>query len=184
MKTLLITILIWTAIACNVPEQKESISIPENKEVVLPADWKLISECEIQFYIPPDLKEEKIQPYDSCVIQLRSKNISLGIDVLEGQPDSDFSRSNEYSRRNNFRLEKTVIDKQHAEITTFSGAGKDLNAKDLDFGAVLDVPQMNLTMWAYSKSPEERENVIKIFKSVRSHKEQSSRSINNLKNAL
>ncbi len=67
---------------------------------------------------------------------------------------------------------KTVIDGQSAEIITFSGAGNDLNAGSLDYGAVLEIPQMKLTMWSYSKTPQERENVMKIFRSVRSHKQQ------------
>ena len=163
----------WTVIACNVHEQKKSANIPENKEAVLPTDWKLITECDIQFYVPSNLKEKTVETIDSCVKVYVSENIELSIDVLEGQPKSDFSRSNEYSELSNFRLEKTVVDGQQAEIFTFSVAGMNLMVKGLDFGAVLDVPQMNLSMWAYSKSPEERENVIKIFKSVRSHKEQN-----------
>ncbi len=153
-------------------ESKELISISKNKEVVLPVDWKVITECEIQFYTPSNLKEKKVRPYDSCVIQLASENISLGIDVFEGQPDSEFTRSNEYLGRKDSRLEKTVIDGQSAEIITFSGAGNDLNAGSLDYGAVLEIPQMKLTMWSYSKTPQERENVMKIFRSVRSHKQQ------------
>jgi hypothetical protein len=164
MKILIITTIIWTAIACHTPEQKESIIVPEIEQATLPADWKRINECGFEFYIPSNLKEEKIQPFDSCAKEYGSENNRLLLDVIEGtaQTDSNFTRSKEYSKENDFKFEKTVIDGQSAEITTFVGTGR----KGLDYGAVLDIPQMNLTIWTYSKSREEREKAIKVFKSI------------------
>ena len=146
MKFLLITVIIWTIIGCKTSEQKESNAITENKETLLPNNWKFITECGLQFYIPSSLKEEKVQPIDSCVKQYGNENIRLTLDVIEGQPNTDFSRSKEYLKQSNFRLEKAIVAEKQAEIITFSDAGLHLNAKGFNYGAVLDVPHMNLTI--------------------------------------
>jgi hypothetical protein len=156
MRILLIAILMWTVIDCNSHERKES---------VLSNDLERITQCGIEFYIPSNLKEEKIQPIDSCAKEYRSENIRLLIDVLEGTiiSDTSFTRSTEYSGEKDFKVERIKIDGKQAEIITFLGTGR----KGLDYGAVLDIPQMNLTIWTYSKSQEDREIAIKVFKSIR-----------------
>jgi hypothetical protein len=169
MKILLITILIWTITGCNVSVNKESINVPEIKESIISADWRRINECGTEFYVPSALKEKKVQGIDSCVKEYRGGNIRLELDVLEGTtaPESVYSRSGEYSNKSEFKLTKTVIDGQKAEIITYT----DLNTDGVNYGAVLDFPQRGFTMWAYNATQEDREMALKIFDSVRFVKE-------------
>jgi hypothetical protein len=165
MKILLITLLIWNITACNSQEHKESTIIPEIKESVLPFNWKRINECGVEFYAPSNLKEKKVQPFDSCVKEYSGGNIRLELDVLEGTvaPESAYSRSGEYSNKSDFKLTRTIIDRQQAEIITYM----DLNTEDINYGAVLDFPQRGFTMWTGNTTQEDREKVLKIFNSVR-----------------
>lgn len=164
-------ITICLSISCNASQNKESVP-PESKESTPPTGWTHINECGIEFYIPPSLKEQTFQPEDSCAKEYASENIRLMLDVYGGTfEDKKFYRSKEYSREKDFKLEKINLDEQPAEIITYTWNRKKLdsfkNKTGLENGAVLEVPEKNLTMWADSKSPEDRENAIKIFKTVR-----------------
>ena len=134
-----------TLISCHTPEQIDVASPAPLKEYNVPADWKRINACGLEFYIPPYLKEQKVQPYDSCVKEYRSENMRVSIDVLDGQPGENFHRREEYSDSTNFSAERVIIDGKQADIITFFGTGR----TGLDYGAVLEVPHMNLTIWTY-----------------------------------
>jgi hypothetical protein len=169
MKILLITLLALTMTVCSPPESKESISVAEIKDSIIPTDWKRINECGTEFYIPSNLKEKKVQPFDSCAKEYRGGNIRLELDALGGTaaPDSVYSRSGEYSNKSDFKLAKTIINEQQAEIITYT----DFTAEGINYNAVLDFPQRNFTMWTYNTTQEDREKVLKIFDSVRFLKE-------------
>lgn len=156
-------VIMWTLATCSVPAQKNLSS---------PTDWKLIKECGAEFYIPPGFKEEKVSGIDSCVKKYRSKNTRMVLDVL-GYITPDASRKEEYSEEREFRYEKTEVGGRHAEIITCFLRNE---AEGLNYAAVLFVPQMrkdggNLTIWINSKSSEERERVMRIFQTVRFPKE-------------
>jgi hypothetical protein len=148
-------------------QQSQSI---QKRNLIPPKDWKQVKACGTTFYVPPDIRKERVQGIDSCVGRYRSANILIELDVVPGS-DSNSSRRREYSEERDFNLRKTKIDGQEAEIITFYGAGGPREAKGLNYGAVLYVPQMpedrgNFTIWSFSKSPEARDSVIKIFESV------------------
>lgn len=164
MKILLVTIILCTMFGCNITSNIESVGVSENKNTILPADWKLVNQCGVEFYIPSNLKEEEVtQPYDSCVKEYKSENLRLSLDVLEGASSSDFTRSKDYSNDSKFNIQKVIVNDQQAEIITFFAKGKN----GMDYHAVLDIPQMNLTTWAHSKIYNDQETVIKIFKSIK-----------------
>jgi hypothetical protein len=166
MKNILLLIIMWSLATCNVPAQKN---------LSPPSSWKLIKECGTEFYVPPDFKEEKVRGIDSCVKQYRSGNTLMILDVL-GYITPDASRKEEYSEERDFRYEKTKVGGRHAEIITYFETDLRKEAEGLNYAAVLFVPQMrqdggNLTIWLNSKSPEERDRVMKIFQTVRFPKE-------------
>jgi len=178
MKILLITFVLLEALACNnigkrqdpapTAENKEPARVAENSRTELPADWKLISACSLQFYVPRDFKEEKTQGIDSCVKTYAGKNIQLSIDkVLVGIDLPNYSRSNEYSTKSDYSLEKTSVDGKRAEIITFSVGETASNRSDLIYIAIFDIPEAGLTMLADCKSVEGRKSAINIFKSVK-----------------
>jgi hypothetical protein len=162
MKNFLLMIIMWTLATCSVPYQEK---------VIQPADWNLISACGARFYLPPDFKTEQIQGIDSCVKKYRGKDTVMVLDVL-GYITPDASRKEEYSEERDFRYEKTKVGGRRAEIITYFETDLRKEAEGLNYVAVLFVPQMrqvggNLTIWLNSKSPEERDRVMKIFQTVR-----------------
>lgn len=173
MKILLTVSVLVMAMACdialqpkvaNVAVNKESISVTNDGSDKVPADWKQISVCSFEFYIPPDFKEEKVQGTDSCVKNFVSRNIKLLIDEVDvGIEPQIYSRSGSYSAEKDYLLEKTVVDGKSAEIITFSATKETRAKKDFIYGAVLDIPQVGLTIWAYCKSTEDREITKKIL---------------------
>lgn len=168
MKILLLTIIVLTLATCTFPEQKESVNTIEHQELILPADWNRISAFSVEFYIPPDLneKEEREMMPHSTAKFYGNENIWL-VFTIQSKPSGSYRWTND----NSFQFEKTFIDGKPAEISTFTGTDMQNEAKGKDYLAVLDVPQIenekSLNMWAYSKTPADRETVIKIFKSVR-----------------
>jgi hypothetical protein len=169
MKISLLVGLIWTITACSTFEHKELGNNTALKEYVVPYDWKPINAFNVEFYIPPDIIEKQpIKPMmkGSTAKFYGNENIWLVFTI-----QSNSEGSNRFIKERDFRLEKTFVDGKQAEITTFTGTEMFNEAEGKNYVAVLDVPQIqgnsnNLLMWAYSKSPEDRETVIKIFKSV------------------
>jgi len=166
MKYLIFTVIVCTLAICSVPAQKNPSS---------PAGWKLIKECGAEFYLPPDFKEEKVRGIDSCVKQYRGTNTLLELDVL-GYITPNASRREEYAEERDVKYERTKIGGRRAEIITHYATDVRKEAEGLNYAAVLFVPQMrkdggNLTIWTFSKHPEEREIAMKIFQTVRFPKE-------------
>jgi hypothetical protein len=148
-----------------------SHTIFAQKQSAPPTDWKLVSECSIEFYIPSDFKEEKVQPIDSCVLKYQNGKTVMLLDVL-GYITPDESRKDEYSDNRDFTYVKTKIDGRKAEIITVLESDEDRNAKGLNYAAVLFVPQMrkdggNLTIWINSVNEEERKKAMQIYQTVR-----------------
>src|SRR5947199_643532 len=150
MSSLAITVIALWALAI-IPAQNKSLN------------WKRIRDCSVIFSLPPEVKERKVHPIDSCVRQYRSPNILIELDAIM-YVDLNGSRRDEYSDNPEFNLKNTIIDGQKAEIITcLSKNIKEANG--LNYIAVLYVPQMpkargNLTIWTHSKSPTERERAI------------------------
>jgi hypothetical protein len=166
MRILWLITFTWTLATCGVPAQTKPSPRP---------GWKLIKECGAEFYLPPDFKEEKVRGIDSCVKQYRGVNTLLELDVL-GYITPDASRKDEYAEEHDVKYAKTKIDGRRAEIITHYATDLRKEAEGLNCASVLFVPQMrkdggNLTIWTYSKSPEEREMAMKIFQTVRFPKE-------------
>jgi hypothetical protein len=141
------------------------------KQFVVPADWKLVSECNVEFYIPPDFKKETVKPIDSCVIKYRNDKTVILIDVL-GYITPDASCKDEYSDEHDFNFIQTKIDGRKAEIITVFESDDNDNAKELNYAAVLFVPQMRknggtLTIWINSVNAEERKKAMFIYQTVR-----------------
>ena len=163
MKNLLLVAVMLAIVACSASAQKNLSS---------PTGWTLIKACSAEFYLPPDFKEERVQGIDSCVKKYRGKNTVMVLDVL-GYITPDASRREEYSEEREFRYEITTVGGRRSEIITCILQNA---AEGLNYAAVLFVPQMgkdggNLTIWLNSKSPEERERVMKLFQTVRFPKE-------------
>lgn len=155
-------------VACTVSEHKESVNAVERQEFILPADWKLVNAFAVEFYIPPDLNEtEYWEMLPGSTAKFYGNETIWLVFTIQSKP----SGSSKYSKERDFQFEKAVIDGKQAEISTFTRTDLQNKAKGKDYVANLDVPQMenekSLKMWAYSKTLEDRENVIKIFKSVR-----------------
>ena len=162
MKSLFLTVIILTVAICSVSAQKNPSP---------PAGWKLINQCGAEFYLPPDFKEEMIQGIDSCVKKYRGENTLMVLDVL-GYITPDASRKEEYSEKPDFRHESTKVGGRGAEIITCYETDSRKEAEGLNYAAVLFVPQMsryggNLTIWTNSRSREEREHAMRIFRTVR-----------------
>lgn len=152
-----------------------SSGTPVQKNLSPSAGWKLIKECGAEFYLPPDFREESVRGIDSCVKKYRGENTLMVLDVL-GYITPDASRKEEYSEERDFRYDKIKVGGRRAEIITYLETDLQKKAEGLNYAAVLFVPQMrkdggNLTIWLNSKSPEERERVLKIFQTVRFPKE-------------
>ncbi len=168
MKILLITTLLWTITACSVPESEKPFTIPEVEESVLPTNWKRIKECSTMFYIPSELEEKK--PYyaahsSGCIKVYGNENIWLNF----ARHSTTINIADSSSQRD-FQLDKTLIDGKQAEISTFTGTDMVNEAQGKNYVAFMYVLRIrneeSIYMWAYSKSLEDRENVIKVFKSV------------------
>ena len=176
MKILLAVVLIWTISSCNVYDYKESDKTTAQKEYILPNDWKRTKASDIKFSIPPNLVEkEPRHPMmkGSTAKFYGSENIWL-VFTIQSKPND--SMNNEDSKLRDFQVNKTVIDGKQSLITTFTGTEMVNEAEGKNYVAVLDIPQIqgnekNLLMWAYSKSSEDREIVLKTFKSVQFPKE-------------
>jgi hypothetical protein len=139
------------------------------KHFVPPVDWKLVSECSLEFYIPPDFKEETVKPIDSCVRKYRSDKTVIVLDVI-GYFTPDASRKDLYSDKRDFTYHKTKIDGRKAEIITVFEL--DASEDGLNYAAVLFMPQMrkdggNLTIWINSANEEERKKAMQIYPTVR-----------------
>ena len=173
MKILLVTAFIWTFATCTLPERKESANVLERQEFILPADWKRINTSNVEFSVPPNLSEKEYKEMmpSSTAKFYGNENIWL-VFTIQSKPSSSYKNSKE----RDFQFEKAIIDGKQAEISTFTGTDMQNEANGEDYVATLDVPQIqgngeSLKMWAYCKSSEDREIVIKIFKSVRFLKE-------------
>lgn len=158
MRILTAIVISWASALAAIPTQNKS------------ADWKNVSACGLSFSLPSDIKEEKVQGIDSCVHRYRGKNSLLILDAIM-YVNIDGSRKDEYAGKRDFNWMETKIDRQKAEIISCYDA-VNTEARRFNYVAVLYVPRMpkdqgNLTIWTYSKSPEEREKAIKIFESVR-----------------
>src|SRR6266480_5835791 len=170
MKTLWLVLILSTLLTCCVSPKENASSrtgfpAPENPSP--PAGWNLIKECGAEFYVPPGFKEKKIKGIDSCVKQYRGESTLMSLDVL-AYITPDASRRSEYSEKRDFEYKKTNVGGRRAEIITCYETDPGREAEGLNYAAVLFVPQMredggNLTIWTYSKSPEERAEAIKIF---------------------
>lgn len=175
IKILSIILLLWVFISCNVSERREYNSTLEIEKVAIPANWKRIDACNIQFYILPDLKEKPRQMMlskDECVKFYGNENIWLVFVFTNDINQSNSTGNKRFSQELDFQFEKTNIGERQAEITTFTRTDMQNEGEGKNYVAVLDIPQTrqnmgNVAMWAYSKSLEDRENVIKIFKSIR-----------------
>ncbi|MEO6588820.1 MAG: hypothetical protein ABIP06_05780 [Pyrinomonadaceae bacterium] len=138
----------------------------------MPNDWKRIEASDTEFFIPHNLAEkEPRHPMIKCSTArfYGNKNIWL---VFSIQSKSNDLMNNEYSKQRDFEAKETVVDGKQALITTFTGTNMINEAEGKNYVAVLNIPQIqgttkNLLMWAYSKNLEDREIVLKIFKSVR-----------------
>ena len=172
MRTLFLTVIILMFAACLSPEQTKESNVSEREKFVLPVDWKEVTECSIAFFVPPDLEEKK--PYyvihsskNDCIKAYGSENIWLNIGSGKTSYDNSL-----YAKEREYQLEKVDVGGKQVEISTFTGSDMVNEAKGKEFVAILDVSQKSeatksLKMWAYSKTPADREIVIKIFKSVR-----------------
>jgi hypothetical protein len=174
MKTLLLIVLVWTITAYAACKHKESNNIPEQKEYVVPSNWKRIDASNVEFHIPSNLIEKEprkpLMP-GSTIKYYGNENIWLVFTIQSKSASSD-----RFAKERDFQVEQTIVDGKQAEISIFTGTEMVNEAEGKNYVASLDVPQIqentkNLLMWAYSKSPEDRETVIKIFKSVRFLKE-------------
>ena len=166
MKHLLLTLLMTSLVVGGVPAQKKDDP---------PAAWRLVNACRAEFRVPPDVQEEKVRGFDSCVRQYRGESMLIALDVVI-YSDPHASRRSEYAEEQDFRIENAKVGGRDAEIITCHEKEVPPESRGLNYVAVLFVPQMrkdccNLTIWAYSKSPEEREKALRIFQSVRFPKE-------------
>ncbi len=158
-------------ICCTTFEHQEVAT-----SVQIPGDWKLISanagqidEPFVRFYIPPDFVERKAK-HDFMGQSPKfygNENVYLVFTI-----HTPYKTENDFSKQNNFRLERTIIDGKKADISTFTGTEMFNEAEGKNYVAILEITEIqgktkNLSMWAYGKTQEDRENVIKIFKSVR-----------------
>jgi len=155
------------------PTNNANLTIAPNQKLIIPDGWKKIEECGLSFYAPSNLKEIKVQPYDSCAKQYRNKNIVFSLDLIENGGSESSSRSGEYSDEKDFQIVKTIIDGQKAELITYylSNDGGFKERQDLFYGAVLYVPLIdknddNLTIWTYSRTAEDREIAKQIFETI------------------
>jgi hypothetical protein len=108
---------------------------------------------------------------DSTAKYYGNENIWL-VFTIQSKPSSCY----ECSKESDYQFEKTIVDGKSGEISIFTGKEMQNKAEGKNYVAVFDVPQIqgnekSLAMWAYSKTPEDRETVKKIFKSVRFLKE-------------
>ena len=164
-QTLFLNLILLLLLAFNVADA-------QNRNSIVPNDWKKIEACGITFYVPYDLEEEGIRGIDSCVKRYRSKNILLSLDVLGYKLKKSASRKDEYSDEKDFQIVKTKTDGREAEIITHYETDNSEQWKDLPYSATLFVPQMrkdccNLTIWTNSRTTQDRETAEKIFATVR-----------------
>ena len=73
------------------------------------ADWKIVNECNAEFYIPSDFVEEKIQGKDSCVRKYRSAKTLLILDVL-GYVTPNETRTEEYADMQDYHYIRTKVE--------------------------------------------------------------------------
>ncbi len=61
MRIFLLVVLMSSIIACTTSEHQVSNAITEQKEFIVPADWKRIDSLGVEFRIPPDFNEKKLR---------------------------------------------------------------------------------------------------------------------------
>ncbi len=181
--TILLFQVLSFACAQNKKTETEIIMTNENVELInltnknsdISDNWKKVEACGLSFFVPMDLKEIKVQPIDSCVREYRNQNTIIEIDSVDGADESG-SRKNEYVSEKDFVIINELIDGQKAEIISYYRDAETgfKERKGLFYGVVLYIPNVNeknsLTIWTYSRSAEERENVSKIFRTIKFEK--------------
>lgn len=175
IKTFLLLVLTCLICSCAVDDYKNFDRNTALKENSVPIDWKGVEASDVKFYLPVDLTEKEprhLMMKGSTAKFYGNENIWLVFTIQSSSIGSD-----RFIKERDFNKEKIVIDGKQAEISTFTGTNMVNEAEGRNYVASLDVPQVqgntkNLLMWAYSKSPEDRETVIKIFRSVQFLQEQ------------
>lgn len=177
MRLLSILILAISLIDCKAPKHSEVPPPFQQKRLVPPLDWKLVDACTAKFYIPTDGKRNKVQGIDSCVAEFENKELILSIDALtiDGVIETHSSWKSYSQNRKNYQFEDFEIGGQHAEIITFEDEDaekKEGRFKDFRYVALLHVSQMRIdggyfTMRIQAKTPEQLENAIRVFHSLR-----------------
>jgi hypothetical protein len=149
-----------------------SPTIFAQKQFVQPIDWKLVSECGVKFYIPPDFKEETVKPRDSCAVKYRSDKAVIVLLMSDNVEPGD-SLKDAYSDRRDFNYANTKIDGRKAEIIIVFES--DPNENGLNYAALLFAPPSankkesggGLTLGINSVNKKERKKLMLIYQTVR-----------------
>jgi|GEM_PF-4774900 len=168
MKIFLLTVIFQVLtfsviLAQTTPQRPDADRIPDFRSV--------FDACGLKFYLPLLFKEEAIRGKDSCVKRYNSKNTVIMLDVLVYLTPKA-SRKAEYSDERDFKFKKIKVNGRKAELITYYDDEPPKYAESLNFAAVLFVPVIskdggNLTFWTFSKTEEDREKAMKIFKSIK-----------------
>jgi hypothetical protein len=157
MKHFLISVALLILVAHNALGQGK---------VEIPSGWKLISGCTVSVSVPPDTEFIYDHSSDACLRYYRGKNIAVRIYVTPFNIGAG-----DYSNWPGYCVVKTKINAREAEIVTSYIPVTSEENNGLDYTAMLLVPRFrigsgNLIIRTWSKSPEERDNAIKILQSV------------------
>jgi hypothetical protein len=157
LKRLLISGVLLLFVAHNSPGQSQ---------VETPAGWKLISGCTVSLSVPPDIEFVYDHSIDTCYRYYWGKNIAVRIYVTPFKIGSG-----EYSNWLEYCVTKTKINTREAEIVSTHIPVTSEENQGLDYMTMMLVPQFrsgsgNLIIWTWSRTPEDRDQAIKILRSV------------------
>lgn len=142
-----------------------SYSLAQNLEI--PAGWKKISVCQLNFLIPKNLKNQNVKGIDSCVAEFKNGKMRIAIDY--GLYSGTFKND---STTVDFKEEWREIDGKKAQLATF----KYTRARDRrKFAAGLyvliyeaqDGMKTSLNMTISVKDEKNLETAKQIFQSLR-----------------
>ena len=136
----------------------------------VPSSWKKVSICNINFFVPKNLKNNNARGIDSCVASFDSEEIGLNIDYgWYGSPSAKYSE--EYT---DFKEEFIKIDRKKAQLATFRDERMDSKqnfvariyvALGKKLAGVGMTPSLNMTITV--RSEKELETARQIFQSIR-----------------
>lgn len=161
IRLLIIIILIYASCGSK-PETMKII------EFSAPIGWQKFEECGVSFYLPPTIKENtNVRGGDSCFREYQNSTIYLNIDNYCIRNRTDDSLAKLYSSKDEFHLEKILLNGNQAELITFKNKTAENSSVEHQDITVLHI--LNTIVIRFeSETNEQRNNVFQVIQSVKS----------------